>query len=202
MKFGDLAKDFNSLRAEKAQSDLRRAAVPANPDGYKLALPQTFELPKDKDGKAIDFKFDDADPRLPAARAWAHARGLDQAAFSELLAIQVQADLADQQLVASGRTKEQEKLGVNGPARIDAVSTFLTSTIGSAKAAALMDRLVLATDVEAMEDLVKKFSNGGGASFTQQHRDNENKGKQLTEEEYQKLPLSERRLHQLNARAN
>lgn len=203
VKFADLARDFSALRAEKAQSDLRRAGVPAKADDYKLALPQTFELPKGADGKPIEFQFDDADPRLPAARAWAHKNGLDQATFSDLLAIQVQADLADRQMVASGRTKEQEKLGVNGPARIDALSTMFSSMIGTDKAKAIMDRMVLASDIEALEDLAKKISNPGGSNFTQQHREGGKNGK-LTEEEYQRLPLSERRQYQLNGgqRAN
>jgi hypothetical protein len=182
--YGALGKDFNDLRAHKAQDDLRRAAVPAKSDDYKLALPQTFKLPNGPDGKPIAFQFDDADPRLPAARAWAHARGLDQTGFSELLAIQVQADLADQELVSSGRTKEVEKLGVNGPARIDAVGTWLKSMLGTDKGAALLDRLVLADDIGAMEDLIKKFSTQGSGSFNQQHR--EGGAGKFDEDEYQK----------------
>lgn len=197
IKHDVLAKDFNDLRASKAQTDLRLAGVPKSPDDYKLALPQTYKAPVGPDGKPLDVKIDEADPRLPAARAWAHKFGLDQNGFSELLSIQVQADLADQQLVASGRAKEQEKLGVNGPARVDAIETWLTSKLGSDKGGALFARLTLSTDVEAMEDLINQFSTQGGGAFNQQHRDNGGAGK-LTEEEYQKLPLSERRQYQLN----
>lgn len=197
VKFDALSKDFNDLRAFKAQDDLRRAAVPAKADEYKLALPQTFELPKGVDGKPVEFKFDENDPRLGPVRELAHKLGMDQTGFSQLLAINAQYELGQVQQITAARAAEQSKLGANGPARVDAVSTFLKAKLGSDQGGAIMDRLVLASDVEAMENLVKQFSSQGGGNFSQGGRESDRK-QTMTNEQYEKMPLSERRAYQLS----
>jgi hypothetical protein len=174
LKYDALAKDINDFRADKAARDLKSAGVPAKPDEYKLALPQTFELPKGPDGKPVPFQFDESDPRLGPVRAFAHKTGLDQAGFSELLSIHAQYEIGEMQQINSARQAEQEKLGANAPARVDAISRFLTSKLGADRGTALMDRLMLSTDIEAMEDLVKQFSSQGGGSYSQSHREPQN----------------------------
>jgi hypothetical protein len=199
VKYDVLAKDFSDLRAHKAADDLRRAAVPAKADEYKLALPQTFELPKGKDGKPVAYQFDEKDPRLAPARAFAHKVGLDQAGFSELLSIHAQYEIGEAQMIQSAKDAEIAKLGANGPARVDAVSRFMHARLGTDRGQALMDRMVLAGDIEALEDLVKLYSTQGGAGMDQRHR--ETPSKELSEEAYSAMPLSERLAHTRKAEA-
>lgn len=184
VKFDVFTKDFNELRSFKAQDDLRRAAVPAKAEEYKLALPQAFEMPKGPDGKPVEFKFDETDPRLAPVRAFALARGIDQAGFSELLAIHAQYEIGEMQQINGARAAEQAKLGANGPARVDAVSRILSAKLGSDRGAALMDRLMLSSDIEIMEDLLKQFSTQGGGQFNQSHRESQSEA--WDEEAYQK----------------
>jgi hypothetical protein len=66
----------------QAQDDLRKATLPATPDAYELKLPEGTKLPGD-----IAVQFDANDPGMVAARNWAHARGIDQQGFSEVLSI-------------------------------------------------------------------------------------------------------------------
>lgn len=193
VNYSALAKDINDFRADKAARDLKTAGVPAKPDDYKLALPQTFEMPKGEDGKPIPFQFDESDPRLAPVRAFAHKAGLDQSGFSELLAIHAQYELGEMQQISAARKAEVDKLGANGPARIDAATRFLTSKLGDKRGQALMERMVLAEDIEALEDLVKQFSSQGGGSYSQSHR--ERPDAQLSEDAYQKMTPVERLLH-------
>lgn len=171
VKFKDLAGELDNLSAFKAEQDLRRAGVPEKPDLYKVALPQTFELPKGADGKTIQFQIDESDPRLAPVREYAHKRGLDQEGFSELLAIQAQYDIGENQRIDEARKGEVAKLGANGPARIDMVETWLVSKLGDKAGKALMNRLMLADDIAAMEKLVRLQSTNGGSEFNQRGRE-------------------------------
>jgi hypothetical protein len=65
-KFGDLelsGQEILDLLKFKGETDLRRAAVPADPSQYKIEFPKEFVLPA-----GLDFKFNEADPALAAAR--------------------------------------------------------------------------------------------------------------------------------------
>jgi hypothetical protein len=82
-KFGDLeltGQEISDLLKHKGETDLRRAAVPADPAAYKVELPKDLVLPA-----GTDWQFNQADPALAAARAWSHANGLTQDQFSSLL---------------------------------------------------------------------------------------------------------------------
>lgn len=181
LKHGDLASELSRLTAFEAQDNVRRAGLPQNPDAYKLELPNGFQLPE-----GVQFQFDENDPRLGEARKLAHEAGLDQGTFSRLLGIHAAYELGETQRIKTARKGEIDKLGASGPARVDAVGTWLKSMIGD-KGGALLDRLVLASDLEAMEDLVKKFSSQGTAGYSQQHR--ETPGGTFDEAEYAKLPV-------------
>lgn len=201
VRFDALAKDFNDLRASKAQHDLAMATVPKDVAGYNATIPDNIDWPKTAKGEVVKFEIPDDDPALAEFKKFAFENKWPQEQMTKTLSLYARMRAGEEAMVANARAAEQGKLGANGPARVDAVSTFLTAKLGTDKGKALMDRLVLSTDIEAMEDLVKAFSSQGGGSFDQRHRENDRQGR-LTEEEYLKLPLSERRQYQLNGRVN
>lgn len=168
--------DWDQKTAAHAERETRRLTLPEKPEGYQLLLPKDLEI-KGADGKPIKFEFDANDPRIPEARALMHeidqGKLSGQDAFSRMLAMHAKFEAGEDQRVATARQAEMTKLGANGPARVDALGTWLNSMIGD-KGKGLLDRLVLAADVEAFEDLIKKFSSQGVANFSQQHRENGN----------------------------
>ena len=76
-------RDFGEAMAIARASGGPAAQVPADPDGYELTLPEDFEHPDP--GNPLEINPDD--PRLPAAREFAHRHNLTQAQFRELLAL-------------------------------------------------------------------------------------------------------------------
>lgn len=170
IKGKDLRAEFDRLTAIEAEQQTRRLTLPDAPEKYQLLLPEGFEI-KDTDGKPVQFKFDEADPRLPEIRKLAHEAGLDQPTFSRLLSIHAQYEHGEQGRIDDARKAEIDKLGANGPARVDAVGTWLKARIGEKPGDAILNRLVLASDIEAVEDLMKKFSGQNVVTFNQQHRE-------------------------------
>lgn len=186
VKYDALAKDITDLTAFKAEQDAKRLSLPQKPEDYKLDLPKTFKVP---DGIKFDG-IDANDPRLAEARKFAVAHGLSQEGFSEILAIQAMHQIGEIQQIETARKGEIDKLGANGPARVDAVATWLTARLGSEAGGALLQRLVLASDLEAMEALVKQFSSQGATSFNGSHRSGGNG--QISDEAYEKMSPREK----------
>lgn len=175
---------FDQLSAFKAEQDVRRNTLPKTPDEYKLELPKDFVVPE-----GIDYKLDANDPLLTQARALAHASGMDQEGFTRLLGLKAGAELADMQLVKGARDAEIAKLGTSGPARIDAVSTWMKARVGDDLAKAWSSMMVTAKHVELGEKLIKAFTGQGAADFSQQHRDG---GGGMSNDDYAKLSFSDK----------
>jgi hypothetical protein len=174
----------------KGEHDLRRAAVPADPNGYTLPV----DLPGMPPGTT--WTWDEADPALAAARTWAHQQGLSQEQFAGLVA-QYGAIEARKEAGFREAVKAQiEALGTNGTMRITAIDTWLRGTIGEELAKVVRVGLVSAKQVEALELLAKKFASQGAASFSQVGRDNTPKGRgplsSMSDEEYAATPAHER----------
>jgi hypothetical protein len=113
--------ELRDLLAGKAERDLARADVPAQPTDYKIEIPATADLPE---GTAVALKSDQATAAMiDAAQRWAHKNGLSQAAFNELVAIQAHGVIAEQQNYARLSAANLEALGARGPQRIDAFPT-------------------------------------------------------------------------------
>lgn len=191
VQFEPLLKDFRELSAHKAQSDLRRASLPVNADGYKAELPNGYNLPEE----FKDYKLDAADPRLPAARALAHELGIDQGGFARLLAIQADYDLGATKRAIAERDAEIGKLGVNGPARVTAVTTFLEARNGGQKSA-LLAGITSAAGMAELENLVKAVQTQGAASFSGSHRERTPEDGKI--EGYDKMSFEQRRAAQMN----
>lgn len=180
--------ELNELKAGAAIEASRKATLPSDAAGYKIELPADFKAPE-----GVTFEFNADDPLLARARDIAHAKGIDQETFSQMLGLYAGAQIQDQSTISAAKNAEIAKLGVNGPARMDAVTNWLTA-VGGNEAATLvkvMDYAPVADTVIAFENLMRKFSSQGAGSFSQAHRDAPNS--KLTEDEYSKLSYAEKR---------
>lgn len=189
-------RERDELKAFKAADDVRKQSLPQSPDAYKAELPPDFKLPV-----GVEFKFDENAPELKQARAMAHAKGWSQTDFSDALAIFAAGKAGEQAQIDAARTREIEKLGPTAPARVDAVTRFLSGVDTSADkgdAKALAGMLVTARHVEAFERLITRFTSQGVAPFSQKHREGPDAGKEITG--WDKMSFEQRRAAQDNAR--
>ena len=109
-----------------------------------------------------------------AVQDWAHKKGLSQSEFSELLSIQAHREAEQQLKIATYAKAEVDKLGTTGPQRIDAMSRWILSQMGSAKARPIIASMATAAHVEFYEKLFMKAT--GSGSFRQTGRDAEPRG--------------------------
>jgi hypothetical protein len=168
VKVGDYeisAEELGAMMQRQAQDDLRQATLPPTADAYELKLPPDTKLPGD-----VQFQFDAKDPGLIAAKNWAHARGLDQGAFSEMLSIYAGHVAQQEATLAEISRAEIAKAGVNAPQRVDAVSKWLRAEMGDADAKPIISTMVTDSHLRFMEKMMTAKISQGAASFSQQHR--------------------------------
>lgn len=182
-----LAGWINEHVAFKAAEDSRKLTLPANAGAYEAKLPESFKAP---DGVKFEFKADD--PLLAQARTIAHAAGMSQEKFSEMLGVYAGAQVASQEAIKTARNAEVAKLGAAGPARVDALSTFFKAHLGDAEGTQLMSRAFLASDVQILEKLVAKMTTQGGASLTGTGREPPAAPGKVTEEQFAKMSAAAR----------
>ncbi len=147
--------DLNALAAFKAEYDANRAQVPEKPDGYKPALPQDFQLPEGiviPEGESL---IDENDPRILKAREFAHAKGLSQSDFEELIGLGVNLDLAEQATMQEAVAKQKELLGPKATDRIGAVKTWIAAKLPADLAESLTSTMFTAKQVQAFETLMR-----------------------------------------------
>jgi hypothetical protein len=175
------AEDLQALAQHKATEDVRKASLPASADAYELKLPDDFKAPA-----GVEFKFATDDPVLSGviqqAQAFAHANGLSQEQFSGMMGLYAASMSQQESFITTARAAEVDKLGVNGSARVDAVSRWLKAHLGDELAGPMLQTLATAKHVDGFEKLIHKMSSQGGAGFSQPHRA-QSDGKP-TDEEY------------------
>jgi hypothetical protein len=157
--------DLGTMMDRQAQDDLRKATIPATPDAYKLEISPDAKLPGD-----AQFQFDGNDPGLIAAKNWAHGKGLDQSAFSEMLTLYASHVAQQESALAEVSRAEIAKSGPNAPQRMDAVTRWITAEVGEADAKPIRATIVTDAHLRFYEKLMNKISSQGTASFSQQHR--------------------------------
>jgi hypothetical protein len=175
VKIGDFEVSESEVRemlADKAQRDLARTQIPADPKGYELKLPEGVTLPGDA---KVTFGTDpESLAMVDAAQQWAHKKGLSQSEFSELLSIQAH-DLAAKELkIATYARAEVEKLGATGPQRIDAMTKWIRSEMGDTDAKPIIASMATAAHVKFYEKLFMKST--GAGNFRQTGRVDEPRG--------------------------
>jgi hypothetical protein len=188
-----LVKDLrerDELKAFKATEDSKRLTLPQKPDDYKVELPADFTPPE---GMTFEFRADD--PLMAKAREFAHEAGISQEGFGKLLSLHAAAQVESAATLQTAKAAEISKLGVNGTARVTAVTNWLKA-VGGADAEVLvrtLDYAPVAGTVQAFERMMQKFSSQGGAAFSQQHRAQPEAGKIPG---YEKMSFEQRRLAQ------
>lgn len=190
IKGADLRKRFDELTAADAAQAVRRNSVPA-PEAYKAELPKELKLPP-----GVDFKFDDKDPILgpvlAEARKTANELGLDQAGFSRLLGLHAAARASELSTLKTAHEAEVTKLGPAGPARINAMETFIGAKFGPDAVKTIMPSIVTAAQVEVWENVIKSMTSQGTGSFTNGHRTPEAPGR-VSDAEYNKMTYSQQK---------
>jgi hypothetical protein len=176
-----------------AERQVVQAALPKDPNGYQIKLPDGFKAPE---GMQFEFKTDD--PALRQFQEIAHRRGLSQEAFSEALGAFAGVKLAEHQTMIQGRQTEINKLGAAAGQRIDAVEAWLRARVGD-KANTLITQLKhypVAGTVEAMEGLMRAFSSQGGHGVTQSGREGEADAGKIAG--YENMSFAQKRAAQMN----
>ena len=157
--------ELGEMMTRQAADDLRKATLPAAPEAYEAKLPADLKLPGGQ-----TYKFDANDPSLVAARNWAHAKGLSQDEFSQVLGIYASHVAGQEALLAERSRAEIAKAGVNAPQRMDAVTRWITGEVGEADARPIRATIVTDAHLRFYEKLMTKIVSQGAASFSAQHR--------------------------------
>jgi|SRR5271166_1260333 len=194
----EFADHLNQLQTRIAAEDSRKLALPQTAEAYKVALPADFKPPA-----GVEAKIDETNPLWPQAKAWALKHGLSQDAFNEAIGLVMGDRIGSESQLKTARDAEVAKLGVTGPARIDALARFFGSYLGEAEGKAVMARIFTASDVSVMEKLVGKVT--GGASFTSSGREPTAPGR-ATDAEFRAMSNAQKldyaRSHSAAARTN
>jgi hypothetical protein len=186
--------ELRDMMARQAADDLRKATIPPTPADYKLEISPEAKLPGD-----MALQFDAKDAGLIAAKAWAHSKGLDQSAFSEMLTLYA-SHVAGQEVALAERARaEIAKAGVNAGQRVDAISKWITAEVGSADARPIINTLVTDAHLRFYEKLHQKIVSQGAASFSQQHRDAEPRG--VSDEQWAGMSYGEKKAYSERATA-
>jgi hypothetical protein len=157
--------DLAGMMERQAQEDLRKATLPAAPEAYKAELPADLKLPG-----GVEYKFDQSNPSLVAARNWAYAKGLSQDEFSQVLGIYASHEAQQNAVLAERSRQEVAKAGVNAPQRVDAVGKWITGEMGEVDARPIRATIVTDAHLRFYEKMMNKISSQGAASFSQSHR--------------------------------
>jgi hypothetical protein len=164
-KFEVSEEEVGELMAEKAARDLRKATAPANPEAYEAKLPDGLTLPGGQ-----EYKFDANDPSLVAARNWAHAKGLSQDDFSQVLGIYASHVAGQEAMLAERSRAEIAKAGVNAPQRVDAIGKWIRGEVGDTDAKPILATIVTDSHLRFYEKMHHKITSQGAASFSASHR--------------------------------
>jgi hypothetical protein len=193
-KFGDLeltGQEISDLLKHKGETDLRRAAVPADPSQYKIEAKDAVLPP------GVDWRFNEADPALAAARTWAHANQLSQDQFASLLGQYASMEATKEATFRAAMKRELDALGANATMRVTALETWLNGVVGTDLAKHVRQGMFSAKIVQALEVIATKFASQNHASFTQSGRVPETGGNggplsRLSDADYEAMPASER----------
>lgn len=165
IKGAELRAHLDELATFKAAEDSRKLTLPASPDAYQVALPEGFTPPV-----GVAYEFDTKNPALASAQQWAHANGLSQQQFSDMLALYASNEVASVAKLETLKSEHLKGLGVNGPARIDAVTLWLTSNFGEMAKPAIAS-MATTQQVEMFEKIIAKVTGQGGGGFRQTGRE-------------------------------
>lgn len=193
-KFEVTEAQIEAMMQRQSAEDLKKATLPAAPDKYELKIAEGATLPGN-----VAVSFDSNDPGLAAARNWAHAKGLSQGDFSEMLTIYASHVAQQEMQIAEARAREIEKVGPNGTQRINAIETFIRSQVGDEDTKKIMGLLATDAQLRFYEKMATRFANPHGSSFHGGRREPPETG--ISEEQWNKMTYSERKEYSERASA-
>jgi hypothetical protein len=129
IKTDEFGKHYTEVTATAAKAAERAAAVPPNPEGYKVEvkLPEGLKVPE-------GIKFDPSkDPRTPVLLKAAHELGLTNTDVNALVALDAQFAIENHNAEVARIAEETKKLGDNAKGRIDAATNWLNAQSGDGK---------------------------------------------------------------------
>jgi hypothetical protein len=175
VKVGDVELTPEEIAAaveHKAAEDSRKLTLPTKPAEYRLELPADLVLPE---GIKFEFKPDDPflGPVIAKAREHALEQGWDQAQFSKMLGLYASSQVHQQTMLRDARLAEAKKLGDAGPARIDALCTWIDATQPPDAAASMKLMLVNEPIVRGFERIMQRQSDQSGENYSHLGRDSE-----------------------------
>jgi hypothetical protein len=161
IKTDEFAKHYGEVTANAQKLSERMAAVPPNPEGYKveLKLPEGTKIPE-------GIKFDPAkDPRTPVLLKVAHELGWTNNDVNRLVTLDAEFALANHAAEQARIGEENKKLGDNANARVAAVTNWVKGLAekGDLTADELTEIRMTATTaagVTALEKLMAKATGG------------------------------------------
>jgi len=157
---------FDELSTFKAAEDSRRASLPQTAEAYEVKLPENFTPPA-----GIEFKLDLNDPLYAMAKEAAHAKGMSQGDFSDLLGLFASAKVQEAAVYETAKAENLKALGTTGPQRIDAVTRWLAANFDDATVKPVLATLATTAHVTMFEKIISKLTSQGSGTFTPQHRD-------------------------------
>lgn len=184
---GFKADDFNAIIARDAERSAELAQVPPSADKYEVKLPHDFKLDglELKDGES---PINPDDPRVAAARDFAHANKMSQSQFEGLVAMGVQIDVTEASRLQEALGKQVEALGAKGQDRVTAVKQWVSAKLPAKQAEAILGTLYTRDQIEGFEALMRM--NRGVPGNPGAGRDSGNA--ELSDEEYEKMSPTER----------
>ena len=178
---------LRSALAAQAETESRRATLPATPADYRLQVSQDFVLPE---GFEL-VPFNENDPGLQQLRALAHAEGWAQSTFERVLGLYAGAQVAELQQFEAAKAAQLAQLGPTAQARTGAVNQWLTGMIGPDLAKGFTLAPLAAIQVRALETLIQKFSSQGMPPFSQAGRE-PGGGRGISDAAYERLSPAQR----------
>jgi hypothetical protein len=198
LKIGDLelsSDDIAGLMQRHALEQSRLATVPASADKYEIKLPADLKLP---DGIEWSFSPDHPvqGPLLERARAIAHASGMSQDTFSQMLGLHAANAVQEQMVFQRAKAAEVAKLGALGSARVDAITTWIRSLTGDSAPQLLrvLEQAPVASTIEAFERMMQRYVSGtsGNPASGREGSFASREPPRLSDEAYGKLSYAEK----------
>jgi hypothetical protein len=194
VKFGDVELTPEEIAAaveHKAAADSRKLTLPQKPDEYLLDLPKDLILPE---GVRIEFKPDDKfkGPAIAKLREYALEQGWDQAQFSKVLGLYAASQVHELTMLRDARAAEVKKLGDAGPARVDALCTWIDATQSPDIAASMKLMLVNERIIVGFENIMHRQVNQGGGNYSAARRDGD-AGERVSDAQWDKMSYTEKK---------
>lgn len=151
------------MAARDAADQSRRLALPKTGDEYKVEPTKDFKPPE-----GVEFSLDQKNPQVANLKAWALRNGVPQSELSGLVDIYGGLMVAQQQTHKAAFEAQVAALGTTGPARVDAVKTWL-----DAKGFGAFKPMIVTADiVKGFEKLMGDYRGGGGGGPNPRGTDN------------------------------